>query len=87
MPLFEFDEAKSKANLAKHQIDFKQAQSIWDDPGLVEVAAKSTDEPRALVIGRIKLKYWSAVITCRGEKIRNISVRRSRPLEVDLYES
>lgn len=84
---FEFDEAKSRANLEKHGIDFAQSRRIWDDPGLVEVSAKSTDEPRSLVIGRIEDKHWSAVITYRGEKIRLISVRRSRVSEVAIYES
>lgn len=87
MLLFEFDEAKSQANLSKHGIDFNDAQQIWEDPGLVEISAKSDDEPRSLVIGRIDQKHWSAVITYRGEQIRIISVRRSRQSEVALYES
>jgi uncharacterized DUF497 family protein len=87
MGSFEFDNAKSKVNLAKHGIDFIQAQLIWDDPGLVEIEANSEDESRALVIGRIELKHWSAVITYRGDTIRIISVRRSRATEVALYES
>ena len=31
-------------------------------------------------------KYWSAVITYRSDKIRIISVRRSRTEEVNIYE-
>ncbi len=87
MPSFEFDAAKSQANLAKHGIDFIQAQRIWDDPDFVEVNAKSADEPRALVIGRVDRKYWSAVITYRDGNIRLISARHSRQTEVALYES
>jgi uncharacterized DUF497 family protein len=45
------------------------------------------DEPRFLMIGLIGDKHWSAVITYRNEKIRLISVRRSRKREVELYES
>ncbi|QBQ56524.1 BrnT family toxin [Nitrosococcus wardiae] len=44
--------------------------------------ATTVDEPRFLVIGRIKDKHWSAVITHRSEKIRIISVRRSLSEEV-----
>lgn len=84
---FEFDAAKSQANLAKHGIDFIQAQRIWDDPDFIEINAKSVNEPRALVIGRVDRSYWSAVITFRDGKIRLISVRRSRQTEVALYES
>ena len=87
MHLFEFDERKSQANLEKYGIDFVQAQELWWDPYLIEIPAKTIDEPRYLVIGRIKGKHWSAVITHRSKKIRIISVRRSRSEEVTLYES
>ena len=85
--MFEFDEGKSKAKLEKHGIDFVQAQALWDDPDLLEVPAKTVDEPRFLVIGTIESKHWSAVVTYRNESIRIISVRRSRAEEVRLYES
>lgn len=85
--MFEFDETKSKSNREKHGIDFVQAQALWDDTQLLEIPAKTVDEPRSLVIGIIKNKHWSAVITYRGENIRIISVRRSRDEEVALYES
>lgn len=84
---FEFDPRKSKSNLEKHGIDFVQAQMLWLDPDLLEIPAKTVDEPRFLVIGRIGDKHWSAVITYRDVNIRIISVRRSREEEVELYES
>lgn len=84
---FEFDEAKSRINFEKHGIDFLQAQALWQDPDLLEIQAKSEDEPRFLVIGLISAKYWSAVITYRKSAIRLISVRRSREKEIQLYES
>lgn len=87
MKRFEFDEAKSQANVLKHGIDFIDAQALWSDPGLLEIPAKLSDEPRFLMIGRIQQKHWSAVITYRGEVIRLISVRRSRTEEVALYAS
>ena len=86
MSLFEFDLAKSDSNLAKHGIDFVEAQALWDDPMLLEIPAKTEDEPRFLVIGLIEGKHWSAVITYRGVNIRLISVRRARAEEVALYE-
>ncbi|WFP50616.1 BrnT family toxin [Methylomonas sp. EFPC3] len=84
---FEFDEAKSRSNLEKHGIDFIDAQVLWNDSRLLQIPAKTEDEPRFLVIGVIKRKHWSAVITYRGNRIRIISVRRSRAEEVKLYES
>lgn len=78
---------KSQANFIKHGIDFDAAQKLWQDADLIEFSARTEDEPRSLVIGLIAEKHWSAVITYRGSLIRIISVRRSRKLEVELYES
>ncbi len=85
--MFEFDDLKSKSNLKKHGIDFIKAQALWNDSHLLEIPAKTIDEPRFLTIGKIEQKHWSAVITYRNGKIRLISVRRSRDEEVTLYES
>ena len=84
--LFEFDEAKSRRNKAKHGIDFVEAQELWADDLLVELEARSENEPRFVVIGTIGSRHYSAVITYRDDRIRLISVRRSRDTEVALYE-
>lgn len=84
---FEFDPAKSAANLVKHGIDFDAAQSIWSDPRRIEVPARTTDEPRWMVIGQINGQCWSAVVTYRDDHVRIISVRRSREGEAAIYES
>ena len=85
--MFEFDQSKSDSNLEKHGIDLVDAQALWDDENLLEIPAKTVDEPRFLIIGMIKQKHWSAVVTYRNEFIRIISVRRSRDEEVKIYES
>ncbi len=85
--MFEYDPQKSKTNLEKHGIDFDDVQTWWDDENRLEIPAKTIDELRYLVIGKIKNKHWSAVITYRDKNIRIISVRRSRDEEVELYES
>ena len=84
---FEFDSRKSKINKKKHGIDFIDAQMLWDDPDRIEIPAKTSDEPRFLVIGKIADQCWSGIITHRDEKIRIISVRRFRKEEVEIYES
>ena len=84
---FEFDEEKSKSNLEKHGIDFFEAQKLWKDPDFVELKAKTTDELRYIVIGKINTTYWSAITTVRDKKIRIISVRHARKSEVRIYES
>jgi len=85
--MFEFDKEKSKANQLKHGIDFVEAQKLWDDPEILEIPAKTVDEPRYLLIGRIDNKLWSAIATYRNANIRIISVRRARKEEIALYES
>ena len=84
---FEYDPAKSFANKQKHGIDFEEAQAVWLDPDLIEIQARTEDEPRFVVIGKIGQKPWSGVISYRHDAIRIISVRRSRQEEVKLYES
>jgi uncharacterized protein len=74
-------------NQEKHGIDFVGAQLLWQDSMRVEVPARTADEARWLVIGQIKGKHWSAVVTYRQERITIISVRRSRDEEVAIYES
>lgn len=66
---FEFDSAKSAANLDKHGIDFIDAQALWSDQ----------------VLGRIGNVVWSAFTTIRGDRIRIISVRRARDEEAATY--
>jgi hypothetical protein len=84
---FEFDPEKSRANKQKHGIDFQAGQPLWDDAELIEIPARTADEPRFLVVGRISGRHWSAVVTYREQRVRIISMRRSRPEEVALYES
>jgi uncharacterized protein len=84
---FEFDPKKSDTNKAKHDIDFIEAQELWNDIDYLEIPAKTTDESRFLVIGKIGEKHWTGIITYRNENIRIISMRRARNEEIELYES
>ena len=83
---FEFDPDKSDKNNKKHGIEFLEAQALWNDPDLIEIPAKTSDESRFMVIGKIEDKHWSFVITHRGDVVRIISVRRSRKEEISIYE-
>ena len=84
---FEFDKRKNQINKKKHGIDFIEVQALWEDPDRIEIPAKTTDEPRFVVVGKVLNKHWSAIFTYRGEKIRIISARRSRKEEIEIYES
>lgn len=84
---FEYDPNKGQSNLTKHDIDFIEAQQLWKDEDLLEIPAKTETEPRWIIIGKLKEKHWTAVITYREDIIRIISVRRAKNKEVKLYES
>ena len=84
---FEYDLAKSATNKAKHDIDFDEAQALWKDARMLEAPAKTDDEPRVLVIGKIGEHHWAAVCAHRGDTVRIVSVRRARKQEIDHYES
>ena len=84
---FEFDKRKSESNREKHGIDFVQAQALWEDPDRLEVPVRTKEEKRFILIGKIDQKFWSVVFTFHNDKIRIISVPRSRIQEVEAYES
>ena len=83
---FEIDLQKSQSNEQKHGIDFEKAQLLWAVPDRIQIPAKTVDEPRFMVIGKIEGKHWSIILTYREDNIRIISVRRSRKEEIEIYE-
>lgn len=83
---FEYDINKNGLNKRKHGIDFVEAQALWKDPDRIEIPARTVDERRYLLVGKLGDDHWSAIFTYRDEKIRIISVRRSRGEEVEIYE-
>jgi uncharacterized protein len=77
---FEYDKVKSALNKEKHGIDFEKAQYLWDDDFVI-FKAKTSDEQRFMIIGKIKNKTYSCIFTLRNNSIRIISCRRSRENE------
>ena len=65
--MFEYDETKSAANLAKHGIDFVQAQALWQDDLRAEVRSTGVfvEEPWR-VTGQALDRIWTAIVTYRG---------------------
>ncbi len=82
---FEFDEAKSIINAEKHGIDFTEAQFLWSDERRLMVEARSETESRYALIASHAGKLWTAIFTVRENRIRIISVRRSRHGEEEGY--
>ena len=85
IPEFEYDPAKSQANLEKHGIDFETAQALLLDSRKAVGPTVSPDEVRWMLVAMLDGKLWSAVFTDRAGRIRLISVRRSRPKEAANY--
>jgi len=84
---FAYDPAKSAANNAKHGLDFETAKALWDDENLLVFPLRFEDEPRQACIGMLAGRHWTAIMTCRRDHVRIISVRRLRKDEVEAYES
>jgi len=82
---FEYDAAKSRANAAKHGINFKEVQEMWNG-AVVAAPAKFVGEDRLMAVGQIDGKHWTAIVTMRGFVVRIISAGRSRTNEIKIYQ-
>jgi uncharacterized protein len=85
---FEFDPAKSARTKSdpNRGLDFVEAQELWLDPDRLEVPLPFAREPRVAVIGRMRGRVWTAVVTRRADVVRIISFRRAHAREERLYE-
>lgn len=86
---FEWDEAKDKANLRKHGVDFDEATTVFTDPLSITIhdPEHSTDEPRYIDIGLSdKSRVLVVSYTERGGNIRIISCRKATLSEWTAYE-
>ena len=83
----DFNQAKSASNKAdpNRNIDFGEARALWQDPDNQTLRLPYAEEPRWIIIGRLNDKLWSAIYTLRNDRVRIISVRRSRPKEEKAY--
>ena len=72
--------------MQKHGIDFETAKKLWVDPNRVEIPSRWVDESRYVLIARLENNLWSAIYTYRENRIRLISVRKSRNNEKEIYD-
>lgn len=88
-PNFEWDPEKGKKNIRKHEVDFDEASSIFDDPMFITVIDEehSTDEERYITIGLSnKNRLLLVAHTERDNRIRIISARKATKNEENFYE-
>ena len=81
MPLsFEWDENKARSNLAKHDVRFEEASTVFGDPLSLTIPdpAHSQAEDRSVIIGNSHQRKLLVVVHAeRGDNIRIISARRA----------
>jgi uncharacterized DUF497 family protein len=82
--LFEWDESKRQTNLAKHHIDFRDAQRIFES-AVFEKSETRQGEDRIVAIGLIEGIEIVVVYTIRGKLRRIISARRAHRDERQEY--
>jgi uncharacterized DUF497 family protein len=87
--IFEWDEAKARANWLKHGIRFEEAKTVFGDLLSVTIPDRghSVEEERWIDIGRSALERILVVVyTERAGRIRLISSRLATAAERRTYE-
>jgi uncharacterized DUF497 family protein len=88
-PHFEWNPEKAKVNLQKHQVNFDEASTIFDDPQFISFLDEehSTDEERYITIGLSnKNRLLMVAHTDRNDNIWIISARKVTKHEEKFYQ-
>ena len=86
MPDFEWDEAKRRQNLAKHDIDFADAGRVFkSNPLRYDVSRSEDRERRYCAVGEVDGDILTVIYTWRGSVCRITSARRARRDERRAY--
>lgn len=86
---FEWDDAKAKANVKKHGVDFGEALSVFADPlaRIFDDPDHSEVEPRELIVGySTKPRLLVVGFTERSGRVRLIHARRATKAERKRHE-
>jgi uncharacterized protein len=86
---FEWDEEKAESNLAKHDVSFEEAKTVFDDALFLIFADidHSLEEKRFLIMGESdKGRLLVVSFTERETVTRLISARKATPTERKFYE-
>ncbi len=85
--MFEWDENKRAANLAKHGIDFVRAARIFQNPVLERIDNREDyGEQRFIAIGYWETDFVVVVATWRGDNRRIISAWKAGTDEQEYYQ-
>lgn len=83
---FEWNDLKSAANLAKHGIDFEDANEVFYGPVLILKSSRD-NEKRWIAVGIANERVISVIFTLRAGSIRLISARHPRRHEERAYRN
>lgn len=85
----EFDPAKARANLAKHNVSFAHAEQALRDPNAVTIEDPDAQgEQRFVTLGADSLGRILVVVhTLRGDRIRVISAHKASRGESRQYDA
>jgi uncharacterized DUF497 family protein len=86
---FEWDPEKAEKNTRKHEVNFEEACSVFDDPLFITVLDEehSTDEERFITIGLSDRNRLLLVAHAeQNNRIRIISARKATKNEEKFYQ-
>ncbi|HET7805143.1 MAG TPA: BrnT family toxin [Pseudolabrys sp.] len=84
--VFEWDNDKRRANIAKHGIDFADAAEVFCDPKQYTLRSRiRSGETRFVSVGTAGGSLIAVVFTWRGNTVRIVSARAARRSERDQY--
>ena len=83
---YEWDDAKNRANIAKHGVSFEEAPLLFNGR-VVETADDDNDEGRFIALSLIRGFVFVCVYTDRDDVRRIISLRRATGYEQKTYFS
>lgn len=82
----DWDEAKSRQNLAKHGLSFQDAAAVFAGPCVtVEDTRRHYGERRFITLGLLSGRTVVIAHTPRGRRIRVISMRKANSREARRY--
>ena len=87
---FDWDDAKSRSNQAKHRVSFAEAATVFGDPlsVLIPDPLHSEDEERFTLLGQSQRQRLLVVVHTEGDgAIRLISARLATAKEKKNYEN
>lgn len=84
---FEWDDAKARINIARHDVSFEMARKVFRDPFALDWLDDREDygEARSVAVGLAGHQLLWVAYTMRDHRIRIISARVAEPRERKAY--